>query len=343
MRVKRSRSCSKNEAMKTHALLWGICLLLVLLAPFQTHAQSRNSGPVNRKPPKVRFDSADRSLNIPLEIDNNIILMRVSVNGSKPLKFIFDTGASASMINSPRARELGLKSVGQASGNATGGPITVSIIKGVSLSVPGATVSNQTVYSMALPAPSGFEFDGIIGYDFIKEFVVEIDYQKKTMNLHSPRTYRYSGKGKVVPLLLTHRETPLVRTKIALEGRAPFEAKLELDTGGDGTIYINSPFVKRRALLTALPQAVGDVGRGAGGEYQRLLGSAKTVQVGPFILANPPVVLSLATEGSSASEDNDGLIGGEILRRFKLIIDYSRSRMILEPNSSFNDPFSVDG
>lgn len=46
------------------------------------------------------------------------------------------------------------------------------------------------------------------------------------------------------------------------------------------------------------------------------------------------VRLSLDTEGSGASEETDGLVGGEVLHRFKLILDYSRKRMILEPNDS---------
>jgi hypothetical protein len=46
-------------------------------------------------------------------------------------------------------------------------------------------------------------------------------------------------------------------------------------------------------------------------------------------------------EGSGASKENDGLIGGEIFRRFKLILDYSRKRMILEPNNHFNDPYEL--
>jgi predicted aspartyl protease len=62
-------------------------------------------------------------LQIPLDIDNNIIRMQVRVNDSKPLKFIFDTGASHSGISSQRAAELGLKPQGEAHGNATGGKI----------------------------------------------------------------------------------------------------------------------------------------------------------------------------------------------------------------------------
>jgi Aspartyl protease len=321
-------------------------LVPILLVPSSIVAQQPRRGASAQKPPKpvptVRFASGNSVLKIPLEIDNNIILMRVRVNNSKPLKFIFDTGASHSVINSQRAAELGLKTQGQASGNATGGAIQASFIKGVSLSVPGAEVSNQLIASMPFATPPGFEFDGTVGYDFINQFVVEIDYQNKVMNLYNPRTYAYSGRGEVIPLSLAGRRTPLVHTKIILEGRAPVEAELEVDTGGDGTFVINSPFVKKQRLLAAIPKTIKGSAVGAGGEQKLLVGRVKAVQFGRLVIDNPTVGFSLDTEGSGASEENDGLIGGEIFRRFKVILDYSRKRMILEPNKSFNDPYEVD-
>jgi hypothetical protein len=291
---------------------------------------------------EVRFEFGNSALKIPLEIDNNIVLMRVSVNGSKPLRFIFDTGASASMINSPLAAELGLKAEGQAHGNGTGGKFQGSYTKGVSLSVPGAEVSNQLVAWFPFPTVPDFEFDGVIGYDFINQFVVEIDYENKIMNLYNPRTYAYSGTGKVIPLILMGRKTPLARTKIILEGRAPVEANLEVDTGADGTFVINSPFVKRQKLVAAIQKTTQDTRNGAGGQEKVLVGRFKAGQLGPFVLKNPTVALSLDTEGAGGSEDNDGVIGGEIFRRFKVILDYSRKQMILEPNKSFNDPYNID-
>jgi predicted aspartyl protease len=281
-------------------------------------------------------------LSIPLEIDNNIILMRVSVNNSKPLKLIFDTGASVTVINQSRAAELGLKAKGQARGNATGGKIQVSLIKGVSLSVQGAEVSNQLIASMAFSTPPGFEFDGTIGYDFIRQFVVEIDYKNKVMNLYDPRAYAYSGSGDVIPLILAGRRIPLVHTKIILEGHAPVKTRLEVDTGADSAFVINSPFVRKQKLLAAIAKTTEGSSNGAGGEQKLLVGRVKAVQLGRFILENPLVGLSLDTEGSGASEENDGLIGGEVFRRFKVILDYSRRQMILEPNESFNEPYELN-
>src|SRR5437879_298728 len=76
------------------------------LSSYVTAHQPRRRGSARKlqtAEPTARFDSGDSALKIPLEIDNNLILMRVQVNHSKPLKFIFDTGASFSIINSQRA------------------------------------------------------------------------------------------------------------------------------------------------------------------------------------------------------------------------------------------------
>ncbi|HVG30175.1 MAG TPA: pepsin/retropepsin-like aspartic protease family protein [Pyrinomonadaceae bacterium] len=313
----------------------------------QTNAQQPRKGTDARKSqqavPTLRFDSGDSALKIPLDIDNSIIRMQVSVNHSKPLKFIFDTGASFSVISSRRAAELGLKSQGEARGNATGGKIKGSYTKGVSLSVQGAEVFNQLIAWIPISIPPGFEFDGVIGQNFIEQFVVEIDYENKVMNLYDPRTYAYSGRGEVVPLMLAAGKTPLISTKIILEGRAaPVEAKLGVDTGADGTFVINSPFVKKQKLAEAILKMGQNKNNGAGGEQKVLVGRVKAVQLGRLIFDNPPVGLSHDTEGEGASEEYDGVIGGEIFRRFKVILDYSRKRMILKPNKSFNDPYNVE-
>src|ERR1044072_7246570 len=266
--------------------IW-VLVLLVLSEPWQTNAQPTRKGTSARKsqqaPPTVRFDSGDSALKIPLDIDNDIIRMQVRVNNSKPLKFIFDTGASASAISSQRAAELGLKSQGQFHGNATGGKIQGSFTKGISLSVQGAEISNQLIASFPFSTPPGFEFDGVICCDFINQFVVEIDYENKIMNLYNPRTYAYSGRGEVIPLILAAGRTPLISAKIILEGRAPVKAKLEVDTGADGTFVINSPLVKRQKLAEAISKTGQSDNNGAGGKQSLLIGCFKAVQLGRLV------------------------------------------------------------
>ena len=336
------RYYSLSPASVLPLIVWVIALSVPLTIAAQQPNRGGSVGKGHRATPKVRFDSGNSALRIPLEIDNNIILMRLRVNNSKPLKFIFDTGASISVISSKGAADLGLKTQGRFRGDATGGKIEGSAIKRVVLSVQGAQVSDQTIAAIPFPTPPGFEFDGIIGYDFISQFVVEIDYPQKIMNLYSPQTYHYSGAGTSIPLLLVGRKTPMATLEISLDGRATITANLEVDTGADNTFLLNSPFVKRHKFVERMENTTQESRNGAGGEQRVIVGRVKAVRLGPFILNNPPIFLSLDTEGSGASEENDGVIGGEIFRRFKLILDYSRKQMILEPNKNFNDPYDLE-
>jgi len=178
---------------------------------------------------------------------------------------------------------------------------------------------------------------------FINEFVVEIDYQNKIMNLYNPRTYAYSGKGEVIPLLLAGRRTPLIRTRITFAGRtATVIANLEVDTGADGTIVINNPFFRKYKLLATLTKTAQASGVGAGGEEKRLVSRVKTVRLGKLIISNPPVAFSIDAEESGEGENNNGIIGGEIFRRFKVILDYYHKQMILEPNKGFGEPYEIE-
>ena len=70
-------------------------------------------------------------------------------------------------------------------------------------------------------------------------------------------------------------------------------------------------------------------------------GRVRNIQVGRFVINNPRVSFSQAKVGKEAI-DGDGQIGGEVLRRFRLILDYSRQRVILEPNKHLAEPVEAD-
>src|SRR5829696_8088921 len=138
----RSNFISRTFAL---ALLGGVLAFSFAPSPSAQESKQNSSTRKRQVPSPARFTPGNSALNIPLEIDNNIILMKVSVNNSKPMRFIFDTGASHTILHSRRGAELGLKPEEQIDGTATGGPIEGSLTSGVSLKVTGAEVSNQQI------------------------------------------------------------------------------------------------------------------------------------------------------------------------------------------------------
>ncbi len=281
-------------------------------------------------------------MNIPFEFEFNEIVLRVRVNNSAPLKFMFDTGAGISILSARKAAELGLKQADTVDATGVGGKLKGTLTTGVALSVPGVKVLNQRLALLPLDFPfcEAKDIDGIIGYDFIKEFVVEINYDTHMLSLFDPLSYRYTGRGDILPLII--KDTPRVHALIALPGKPPIEGLFEIDTGSDGALTINSPFVNRHQLLTVLSAQVANREGGLGGESSRIDARLGRLQLGRFTIAAPIVGFSTDAKGSMAAEDNDGPIGNEIMQRFKVTIDYSRRRLMLEPNSHLSDPFESD-
>jgi len=66
----------------------------------------------------------------------------------------------------------------------------------------------------------------------------------------------------------------------------------------------------------------------------------KSLELGRFAILNP--LAGLTKVGEIADAGKAGNIGGGFLRRFRVIFDYSRSRMILEPNARLTEPDEFD-
>lgn len=323
-------------------------LVLILSMPLHITAQYPRRGASVRKPqahaPGVRFASGQSALKIPIEISNNIIILQTQVNDSRPLWFIFDTGANSSVINAGLVKELKLRTGGKVGGTASGGKIEAELISGTSLSVPGVTVFNQTIASLPIDAFSpvfGKPIGGIIGYDFIKQFMVEVDYAAKVMNLYSPASFNRSVTGEVLPVKFINRK-PFISAEIKLEGHDAVEGVFMIDTGADGVMSVNAPFVKIHQFLKSLSMVRQSKSGGAGGISESVTARVQNIRVGRFIIRNPLVEFSKATEGTDTLSTYAGLLGGEVFRRFTLILDYSRQRIIFEPNAYLAEPVEAD-
>ncbi len=295
--------------------------------------------------PAYRFAAGSSSLRIPLELANDLIVLKVRVNSSRPLHFIFDTGASVSVIDPQSAKALGLRAKGKLNLDATGGSVQSGLVGPVSLSLAGVTVFRQTLATIDLDpfAPLfGYKIDGIIGHDFINNFVIEIDYAAGLMNLYETASYKYSGAGELIPIEMVEK-TPFVRGRIGLNGREPIEGKFEVDTGGTGILNLNTPFVNKHKMLETLTTHAQSRLGGAGGSAEAVKAHVPSVELGSLIARNPLVVFAQGTEGSEASNEYDGELDAGFFSQFKTILDYSRSRIILERSQSISTTKDLSG
>lgn len=289
----------------------------------------------NARPSDVRFAKGSSALRIPLEFSaKGHMFLRVRVNDSQPLLFGLDSGFEQTAITSKQAKALSLKTFGETKVSGVGeNEDDIAFARNVRFELPGVNFQLKEIGVLALDFPSpvaGEPLAGILGYDFISRFVVRINYVDKVMDLHSPRSYRYRGRGDILPVRIVD-SYPSIPATVIFPGLRPITTLFVIDTGADSGIFFNSPFVKRHKLLESKQETTEAGMLGIGGTSKIRIGHATSIRLGKSIINNPVVHFSLATRGEGADTTSAGQISNAILREFKVVVfDQARGRLILE-------------
>ena len=294
--------------------------------------------------------AAESTVTIPAEMtDSGLIFLQARVNGSQPLWFVLDSGAVPFFaIDARRARALGLAVEPFGTVGGGGGPNAYEVgrTRGVSIRLGDVEFADQNPDVIALgplEAIAGRPLDGLIGRDLFVRHVVEIDYVGSRIVLHDPRSYTDSKHGESLPLTMRNGHF-FVPARITMPGQEPLDGRFLVDTGGGFvTAVLTAPFAKSNGLPARDRKTIADRSlAGLGGEIRLLALRASSLMLGNLSLREPVVFISQDEGGALASPDYDGLIGGGVLNRFTVTFDYSRRRLILEPNARYREPVEYD-
>lgn len=317
-------------------LLVALLLSGVSLFPPVHSAQSGSSSAPAAQPTPIT---------IPFELANRHIILKVRINGSRPLAFVLDTGDKYAIVDLDRGPELKLELGGAVGMQGAGAEVpTGAFVRNATFSVEGLDGFTQPI-TLALPISRlasrlGQDFDGIIGHDFIKNFVVEIDYQARQMKLHQRKTFSYTGAGESIPLKINYAGHPIIDAQVKpLEGEV-IKGKFVVDIGSGLALALHSPTVRSHKLPGPNSKSIKALGAaGAGGSVTGVLGRVAELKVGSFTIQNPITLFAEDSAGAFASSELVGNIGAQVMNRFKVFLDYERERIILEPNSMFGKPY----
>jgi PDZ domain-containing protein/aspartyl protease len=279
---------------------------------------------------------------LPFQLANLNVYLQVKVPHSRPLWFLLDTGVKPALIDLRIARSLGL-SLGDSVVVGGGGksPVIGYLLHDSPYQVVGL-LGFEAPLVLAMPFDdlsrvSGRELDGILGYDFIHQFVVEIDYVGHTLTLHDTTGWSYRGKGQSFPITFNAAAHPQLRAKVVDGGRPPVEGTFVVDLGSGAAVILDRPFVEEQHFLGSdRPTVPWLEGQGIGGKIEGRVGRIGALELGRFRIKNPVVVFSQAESGPFASLEAQGNIGAAILEKFRVFLDYPRNRIVLEPNRNLS-------
>lgn len=285
-------------------------------------------------------------LNVPVTIRSNHFVITVC-RGERPLSFVLDTGAPFSIIDLSLAKDFGIE-IGQSysARGAGNGSIAAARIRQDSVRIAGTNIVVPFAQAMdfhSLNAVGRVNLQGILGADFIDRFVLGLDYRDSVFSLYDRSRFAYSGKGTVVPFTMSRNFIYLNGDLTLLDGTR-LRGRFVVDVGASGSLALAKPFVDANHLRErAGPTIRRETGRGVGGVVTADVGRAQTFSIGGATLQHPIITLVGDSAGVlSGASLGDGNIGGEILRRFTVLLDYARRNLIFERHAGSDDPFESE-
>jgi predicted aspartyl protease len=153
---------------------------------------------INYRDCEIRFDDPKRveaferaaKTEVPIRLASPakpLLLIDVHLNGRGPFQFAIDTGTSTTAITPQLASELGVANSPIGTGTTAGAHVDVRAGNIESFQLGGAKIDNMTVvvadFFEMLSAAIGAKLDGIVGYNFLRNYKVAIDYPGETLTL----------------------------------------------------------------------------------------------------------------------------------------------------------------
>lgn len=259
------------------------------------------------------FDRAFAATEVPIVFRNGMLRVKVTTPaGGEPLTFLLDSGAGASVIDLATARRLALPL-------GTPEPVRGVHTKGVAYRVDriaatlGAVAVPHSMLALDLRAIGGAvgcRIDGLLGADFFRGRIVQLDYAAGKMRLLSRDELSPAG-AEILPLA---RRNGIFCVLADLGGKRG--ERLRVDTG----------------CSSALEWVMSGNRRGAGGPTSigvfdvHSRSACLEVRLGPLRLGD--VKTGLHREPIFPGED--GLLGNGLLSRFTVTIDAAADRLILQ-------------
>lgn len=312
-----------------------------------------NDGPdVSEEKYGYFLDKNHKSARIPFELHSNLILLYVKINDTDSLRFILDTGVSSIIVTDPyilKADKLRLTRKVNLTGAGEGASIAAHVAIDNRFSMGRLKANHQNIVVLEqdflrLSEYVGVPVHGIFGYEVFNNFVVTIDFSKKELILMRPDSYHYkTRKGDKHPLIIEDTKPFTDAVTLFADGRE-HPIRVLIDTGAGHALLLNSTPKESFRLPEKVIRA--QLGRGLNGVINGNLGRIDRLRLGRFemdnIVASFPDSLAFGTKLQGKTE-RQGNIGCELLRRFKVTMNYREAYMVLKPvRSRLREKFEHD-
>lgn len=305
------------------------CIFLFSCA--NVHAQEEFVSPQSKFITKIPF----------IQLTGGIIIIKAQIDTLKKdtLNFVFDTGSGGISLDTSVVERYHLNVVKTNSTiRGIAGMKTVSFTYGHTLKLLGMQVDSLAFHINdyeLLTSVYGIRIDGIIGYSFLRRYIVKIDYDNQQIEIYTPGTIKYPRGG----YLLHPNFTTLPIPQLTVEDDVQLTSKFIFDSGAGLCFLLNNDFVEDSSLLIKHKKMYATQTEGLGGKKLMHITVLKSITIGPYKFKKVPAYIFNDDYNVTSYPQMGGLIGNDLLRRFNVILNYPDQAIYLKPNTHYNDAF----
>jgi len=293
-----------------------------------------------------QFVTSKDKVVIPFQLINNLIFIPVTVNGVE-LNFLLDTGVEETILLSLEDKaEVSFYNVEKIMLKGLGSDDAIQGMrsKNNTLSVKGIVDKSHDLYivldqSFNFSSHVGIPVNGIIGYHFFKDNLVEINYDKKKLIIHrdtQKRRKKIEQKYTEVPITVEKNKPYMVADVTVDNQTAP--AKLLLDLGNSDALWL---FETNKNFRVPEKHFEDYLGKGFSGDIFGDRARIAQLRMQDFEFENPIIAFpdSASVKSVNMVKDRAGSVGGEILKRFDIVMDYAHRKMHLRRGYAYGEAF----
>ena len=285
---------------------------------------------------------------VPFKLINNLIFIPIKVNGVE-LNFLLDSGVEETILFSMEERqEVSFNNVEKIKLRGLGSEEEIEGLKSTKniLETHGLKSNDHMVFiildqSFNLSSHIGIPVNGIIGHKFFRNNLVEINYQKKKIIVHTKSDkfqQKLERKFEKVPITIERSKPYLVA--MATVNNIQIPAKLLIDIGNSDAFWI---FENDKIKLPDknFPDFLG---KGFSGDIEGHRAKIDEFSIDKFDFKKPIVSFpdSISIRNVKMVPGRIGSVGGEVLKRFTLVLNYKEKELYLKKNSRFSEPFTYN-
>ncbi|MBI5858417.1 MAG: aspartyl protease family protein [Sphingobacteriales bacterium] len=274
------------------------------------------------------------------QLTGGIVIIQAKLgNFPDTLNFILDTGSSGISLDSTTVEYLKLvPTPTERTIRGIAGIRKVSFLFNQQLKFPGLTIDSLDFHIndyAILTAVYGERIDGIIGYSVFKRYILKFDYDSSKVSFWTNGTLRYPRGG----YLLKPTINLLVAQQLRVRDVEAVSSRFLYDMGAGVCMLLTRDFISDSDFLDKKRKRYVKEGEGLGGKIDMELTVIREVKLGPYKFRNVPVYIFDDENNVTNYPYMGGLIGNDILRRFNVILNYTKGDIYLMPNTHFLEPF----